>query len=468
MTINPLDLDLTAVSELLAANHISAQDVTGLALERAVRINPKLNAFLDIRGQKAMLQAKAADGNPRSSPLQGIPMAYKDCCAEEGRVMTAGSRLARMADKVTATVVARLEQAGAVEVGRLHLSELMAGPSGHNVFFGDGKNAWNPDYISGGSSSGSGTAVATGCAFASLGTDTGGSIRIPAALNGLFGLRPGFGRVSRYGVLPRSISEDAIGPLTRSARDLAYMMDCIAGEDHMDGATIGMHKPNYLAALEGAHKGSKVAVFKTSNPLHEEVSSSLDNFMRTVAAQYQVTPTRKFSEWKALYYLGDMFSKVEAARVHYANKSKAPNDFSKGVFTRTEAGLVMPAIRYIETNELRPVMLKKFVEEVFVDADIVVLPTLPMLTPKIADFDMELNNNAHTLVPQLTCLTRSLSYLGLPIVNMPVGIDSNGLPMGVQLVGKPLAEARLISFAHQLSQEVNIGLKPSELALRFA
>jgi aspartyl-tRNA(Asn)/glutamyl-tRNA(Gln) amidotransferase subunit A len=173
---------------------------------------------------------------------------------------------------------------------------------------------------------------------------------------------------------------------------------------------------------------------------------------------------RQFDDWGALYALGDMLSKVEAAQVHAATMASAPESHSKAIYTRTEPGLHLPAIRYMETLQLRPIMLQRFIDQAFADVDVLLLPTLPMPTPRIEDMDMEAGGNVHSLVPRLTCLTRPFSFLGLPALSMPMGLDARGLPMGVQLIGRPYSEARLLAIAHKLSMDVGWSFRPSELA----
>lgn len=458
-----LDASLAQVIAALEKGRTDPVALVDSALERANVVNRNTNAFLRILDESARSKAGKLLNRPRQHALQGVPLAHKDCFAHAGECMTLGATRKRDPDTVTATVIQRLNDQGSIEIGRLHLSEIMAGPSGNNALLGDCLNAWNPDFISGGSSSGSGVAVASGSAYAALGTDTGGSVRIPAALNGLFGLRPSFGRVSRYGSFPRSVSIDAIGPLTRTAQDCALMMQAIAGSDPLDSDTLGITLPDYPALLETAATGSRLAVFSVAEPIDTEVQDCLDGAIRVASRQWGQIGTRKFDDWQALYALGDTLSKIEAAQVHWATMASDPESHSKAVYTRTEPGLLLPATRYIEALKLRPVMLQRFIDQAFGDADVLMLPTLPMATPRIADFDMEKGNNVHSLVPRLTCLTRPFSYLGLPAMSMPMGLDSRGLPLGLQLIGKPYAEARLLSVAHRLSLDLGWSFKPSSL-----
>ncbi|WP_353151917.1 amidase [Pollutimonas bauzanensis] len=464
MTGDVLDLTLCEAHAALKKGQLDTVELTSAAIARARQVGEKTNAFLQIRSEPALQQAEKQRHERPEHVLQGIPLAHKDCLAHEGETMTVGARRPRPADTMTATVIARINAHKAIEIGRLHLSEIIAGPSGNNVHFGDCLNAWNTDYISGGSSSGSAVAVASGSVFAALGTDTGGSVRIPAAVNGLFGLKPSFGRVSRYGAFPRSVSSDVIGPLARTAQDCAVMLQAIAGPDPGDSDTLGIAVPNYVTALETAANHTRLGLFRPSDPIDDEVMACFEKTVQMASRQWGGVVDRQFDDWGALYALGDMLSKVEAAQVHAATMASAPESHSKAIYTRTEPGLHLPAIRYMETLQLRPIMLQRFIDQAFADVDVLLLPTLPMPTPRIEDMDMEAGGNVHSLVPRLTCLTRPFSFLGLPALSMPMGLDARGLPMGVQLIGRPYSEARLLAIAHKLSMDVGWSFRPSELA----
>ena len=458
-----LDWTLAQASQALAEGRSSAQALTEASLRRAQLVQARTNAFLKITADSAQSEARLSDEAPRRHVLQGIPMAHKDCFARAGERMTVGMRAERQPDRLTATVLARLQACAVVDIGRLHLSEAIAGPSGNNVQFGDCRNAWNLDYISGGSSSGSAVAVASGSVFAALGTDTGGSVRIPASLNGLFGLRPSFGRVSRYGAFPRSQSMDVIGPLARTAQDCALMLQVIAGPDAMDSATAGLAVPDYVGCLEGAAQGLRLGILQTDEALEANVEQGFEQFLGVASRRFGVMPERRFDDWPLLYALGDAYAKTEPAQVHAAAMSADPGSYAKAVYTRTEPGLHLPAVRYIQAEQLRPMMLRRFVEQAFCDVDVLILPTLPLAAPRIHDMNMEKGGSVHSLVPRLTCLTRPFGYLGLPVMSMPMGLDAQGLPMGVQLVGKPYAEARLLSLAHHLSLDLGWSFRPSML-----
>ncbi len=463
MSDSILDLHLHQAHHAMLKGQCTALELTEHALERAHETRDYTNAYVQINSHAAIAKAQKLNDQPLNSLLQGIPVAHKDCLAHAGQAMGVGSLLPRQPEQTTATAISRLQEQGSIEIGTLHLSEVIAGPSGNNVFLGDCHNAWNAAYISGGSSSGSAVAVATGSVYAALGTDTGGSVRIPAALNGLFGVKPTFGRVSRYGAFPRSVSSDVLGPLARSAQDCAIILDAIAGPDPYDSDTMGIPKPAYLAGLEQAHEGSRLGIFQTGTQYDEDIHTCFEHLLKLASGKWGQLVTRQSDDWQQLYALGDVLSKVEAAQVHSASMADTPDHYSKGVFTRTEPGLLLPATRYIETQQLRPLVMQRFIQQAFAQVDVLLLPTLPICTPLIKDVNMEAQGQVHQLVPLLTRLTRPFSYLGLPVVSMPMGLDSRGMPVGVQLVGRPYAEARLLSVAHHLSRLLDWSFKPSQL-----
>ena len=234
MSAEITDLTLCDVADAIQSRKLSAVEVMEATLARIERLQPVVNAFIDVDGDAAMDAARAADETLSNGgevpPLTGVPMAHKDLLYRKGRISTCGSKIRRnvVAD-VTATALERLDAAGAIEVGRLNMAEFAAGGTGHNEHFGDCRNPWNMDHATGGSSTGSGVAVAARLVPGSLGSDTGGSVRIPAGLCGIVGIKPTDGRVSRYGVMPRSWSTDTLGPMAKTARDVARMMSAVGG-----------------------------------------------------------------------------------------------------------------------------------------------------------------------------------------------------------------------------------------------
>ena len=262
---NLTDLDLVAAAEGVAAGRFSARELVEAALQRIERWNPVVNAFISVDADACLQAADAADAARAAGrdlgPLHGVPLAHKDLFDRKGYQATCGSKVRR--DRVaagTATVLERLDAAGALNLGGLNMSELATGPTGHNLHYGHCRNPWNPERFTGGSSSGTGAAVAARLVPGGLGTDTGGSIRLPSAFCGIVGLKPTQGRVSRHGVMGLSFSLDNIGPMTRTVRDCARMTDVLAGHDPLDTTSARLPPPNCEAAVGRSVRGLRVGV----------------------------------------------------------------------------------------------------------------------------------------------------------------------------------------------------------------
>ena len=440
-------------AEALRAGAVSSAELTEAALRRAEAWQPRINAFIRIEGEQAMDAARASDarrarGEARG-PLDGVPMAHKDMFDRAGELATGGSLILRdRRASETSTVAARLEAAGAVWLGGLNMAEFAANPVGLNPHYGHCRNPWNPDYITGGSSSGSGAAVAAGIVAAALGSDTGGSIRLPASACGVVGLKPTHGRVSLVGVLPRAFSLDTVGPLATTAADCGLLLRAIAGVDERDGGTIDVPVPA-MGEMTADATGMTVAVLTgvegVAPALRARHEASLQVF-----ADNGVQLVERSMDWIGdLYGLADTIAKSEAATQHGRWMRERPEDYSRFVFSRTEAGFHIPATRYIEALALRGRLLMRFVSEVLAGVDALFLPVTPVAVPTIAAVDTVDGAAIATIIGGLTRLTRPFSYLGVPALSVPCGPDEAGLPVGFQLVGRPFAEAALLRLAGQ-------------------
>lgn len=459
-----LSWPIAQVAAHLRGGTFSSEELTAAALERAQEQQPILNAFIEIATADALAQARECDRQAAlgqwRGPLHGIPLAHKDCFEREGRSMTVGSRVMdpRPGSR-TATALSRLTAAGTVDLGPLNMNEMVAGPTGQNPHFGDCRNSVDPSRISGGSSSGSGAAVGAGLVFGSLGSDTGGSIRLPASMNGLFGLKPTYGRVSRAGCFPRALSLDCVGPLARSAHDCAFLLEAIAGWDAQDPSSLSAPVPQYSRRLVSAGGGSRVAVIATFVDYDVQVQEAFTRLVAAASARYGAAPEVAFDGLGACNAMGDIISKVEAATLHGQWMRERPDRYSQAVYSRTEPGLHVPAVRYLEATTARASVLQEFLQGTMGKADVLLCPTVPVPVPTRAEADMEGAGKVFGVVARLTALTRPFSYLGLPVLTMPMGRDGNGMPMGVQLIGRPFGEARLLSVAQALAMD--IGWSPS-------
>lgn len=467
-----LDLPLAEVAAAIRRGDVTSVAVTEAAIARAQAAQGETNAFVEIMAERALAQAALLDAERRAGtlrgPLHGVPLAHKDCFERDGAAMGVGSKLLAdaPASTSTATALLRLEAAGAVDLGRLNMNEFVAGPTGQNPHLGDCRNAWDASRISGGSSSGSGSAVASGAVFGALGSDTGGSIRLPAAMQGLFGLKPTYGRVSRAGCFPRAHSLDCVGPMTRTALDAALMLGALAGPDPRDPTSLDAPVPGYAARIATAADGSRLVAIEDAGAMEPDIAARIDDLLRVAADLFGAVPRRAFPRFGDIDALGDVLSKVEASTLHGHWMATRGQDYSTAVHSRTEPGLQIPAQRYLEALALRGRMLEEFLGTVMADADVLVCPAVPIATPTRAEADMEGAGRVFPVVAALTRLTRPFSYLGLPVLTVPIGLDRHGMPVGVQLVGRPFGEARLLSVGSRLADALGWSFTPGLPARR--
>ncbi|BBK34889.1 aspartyl/glutamyl-tRNA(Asn/Gln) amidotransferase subunit A [Stella humosa] len=457
---NPLHLDLVGVAEAIAGRQVSSVEVTRACLEAADRLQSPLNLYIRIDGDEALAAAAQADAaiarGDRLGPLHGVPLAHKDMYYRAGRVVTCGSQIRRnwVAD-TTATALDRLSAAGALNLGTLNMAEFAMGGTGHNYHFGHCRNPWNVDHVPGGSSSGSGAGVAARLFYGALGSDTGGSIRLPAAFCGVTGIKPTQTRVSRYGAMPLSFSMDNVGPLARSARDCARLLGIIAGADPRDPTASTLPVPDYEAGIGSGVAGLTIAV---------PTSHYLDNLHADVLAAYEAA-TQLFERMGArlvevavpdhdqmLAAIHAVIA-VEAAAIHGPWLRKRPGEYSQAVRSRIEPGLYYPATRYLEALNLRSTILAAFNAAVFDKADAMLTPVLATPVPTLAATDAHSNPDGSRAAAAVARNTRPINYLGLPALAFPGGFSSNGLPIGLQLVGRAFDEATLLRMGHAYQQE---------------
>jgi aspartyl-tRNA(Asn)/glutamyl-tRNA(Gln) amidotransferase subunit A len=454
MTGDPSLLSLVEAADAIARRRLSSVEVTQAALERIASWQPLFNCFIALDAASALARAHWLDAELAAGrlhgPLHGVPLAHKDLFYRAGEISTGGSLIRRewRAD-ATATVLARLDGAGAIQLGRLNMSEFAAGATGHNKWFGDCRNPWNPAYVTGGSSSGSGAAVAARLAYGALGSDTGGSIRLPAAANGVLGLKPTFGRVSRYAAMPRSWSLDHVGPLARTAGDCALLLGVIAGADPEDSTSSAVPVPDYRAGLKRGIKGMRIGVFGVDDQaVDPQVRAALDAGMAVLqglGAELRPMPPLDLARY---FDLAEIIIKCEAATMHAPWLRERPQDYAVHVRTRMEAGLLVPATRYIEALSLRGPYLSRFLETVMADLDLLYGPSIPVPLPTLAETDPEAPDaDALALMARFSMFMRPFNVLGLPALSVPCGFTANELPTAFQVVAKPFAEATLLAVA---------------------
>jgi aspartyl-tRNA(Asn)/glutamyl-tRNA(Gln) amidotransferase subunit A len=448
-------LSLVDAAEAIRDGSVTSSALTEIAIDRLETIGRELNCTISVERESALEAAAMLDRERKNGrlrgPLHGVPLAHKDLFYRAGKTVTCGSEIRRdFVPTTTATVLTRLEQAGAVTIGALHLAEFAFSPTGFNKHFGSCRNPWNRDHVTGGSSSGSGAAVAARLVYGSLGTDSGGSIRHPAAMCGVTGVKPTQTRVSRAGVMPLSFSLDCVGPLTRTARDGARLLTIIAGQDAADSTASSVSVPDYETALSGDIRGLRIAVPDdyyydlVTDEIRTRLAESISAF-EELGAKIIKRPVPNIGLINAL---AQLVMVVEAATIHQEWLRSRRDDYAEVVRNRIEPGLLVPATRYCEALAMRGRIVEEFIATVFGDADIVHLPAISIPVPTIAETTEGDPAEIGKRLGALTHCTRGINYLGLPVASVPAGFTSNGLPCGFQLLGRPFAESVLLKAAH--------------------
>ncbi|HYC63657.1 MAG TPA: amidase [Reyranellaceae bacterium] len=455
------DLALLSLSELadaIAARKATSLAATGACLARIEAWQKRTNAFLRLEKDNALAQARVLDAEiaagKRRGPLHGVPMAHKDLYYRKGEISTAGSAIRReWRAPFTATVLERLDAAGAVDLGFLNMAEFAAGPTGHNVHFGHCRNPWDQTRVTGGSSSGSGAAVAARMIHGSLGSDTGGSIRLPASACGVVGMKATYGRVSRCGAAARSWSLDHVGPLTRTVRDNARILKAIAGHDFNDSTTSERAVPDYEAGIADGVAGLKIGLALPKDglaPLDPEIGTAVQAAADALGKLGAKISPATLPDFTALYRSAEVIVKAEAAAMHRLWMEATPELYANQVRTRAEAGFFIPATHYIDALRLRAKFVAEFLETSMTGVDAVILPAIPFPLPTIEETDTEKSGGPATLamVSRFTGLTRPFNTLGVPALSVPCGFDRNGAPIGLQLIGRPFDEGLLYRIGH--------------------
>ena len=454
-------LTLTELAAAIGARKVSSLEATENCLAGLERHGPALNCVAGIEPEAALEAARAADaelaaGRARGA-LHGVPLAHKDMFYRAGRVSACGSRiLADFVPEVTSTALARLDRAGALDIARLNMVEFALGTTGHNEITGAVRNPWNPAYVTGGSSSGPGAAVAARLVYGALGSDTGGSIRLPAAACGLVGVKPTFGRVSRHGAMPLSFTLDTVGPLARSVADAALILQTIAGPDPNDPTTGAEPVPDYLSDLEAGVRGLRIATPENYfyDPVDAEVAALVRASLEVFAALgAEIVPV----EMPASIALGNpltmLILAVEGAAFHGRWLEQRRADYGRQTLGRLLPGLLYPAKRYVEALSLRRKVVDELRAAVFERADVLHTPVWPFPLPTIEESDLAANPGFTEFIAATGHCSRPVNYAGLPGVSVPAGFTANGLPCAFQLVGRPFDEALLLRAARAYERE---------------
>ena len=469
----PHDASLAELSQALATKRISSVELTQSMLDRVARLNPALNAFITIDPDKSLAQARAADtriAHGASAPLTGVPIAHKDIFVTKGWRTTCGSKmLANFVGPYDATVIERFNGAGSVMLGKLNMDEFAMGSSNENSYFGPVKNPWNPEYVPGGSSGGSAAAVAARLTTAATATDTGGSIRQPAAYCGVSGIKPTYGMVSRYGMVAFASSLDQGGPIARTAEDLALMLDVMCGFDPRDSTSLDRAPQPYARDLNTSITGLRIGLPKQyfaaglDRSVGHAVEAAIAALRKLGATTVEIDLPASDLGVAAYYVIAPAEASSNLARfdgVRYGHRAKDYTDLND-MYSRTRAegfgaevkrriliGTYVLSHGYYDAYYLKAQKIRRLIADDFARAfetcDLIFGPTAPSVAFKLgaksADPVQMYLNDIYTIAPNLA---------GLPAMSIPCGFGDHGLPVGLHLVGNYFDEARMLQTAHQ-------------------
>lgn len=465
------------ISAALKAGDISSVEITQAYLNRIAKLNGELNAYITVCEESALEQAAAADAGRsagNTSPLLGIPIAHKDIFCTKDILTTCGSRmLHNFVSPYNATVVERFNDAGTVLLGKTNMDEFAMGSSNETSFFGDVKNPWNTECVPGGSSGGSAAAVAADLCAMATGTDTGGSIRQPAAFCGITGFKPSYGRVSRWGMIAFASSLDQAGPITKSAEDAALMLNAMVGLDEKDSTSIDRPAEDFTASLNQPLKGLRIGVPKQhfaqglSMEVEEAVRNALAEYEKLGATIKEVDLTNSHLSVSAYYVVAPAEASANLSRfdgVRYGYRCEDPVDledmykrtrsegFGEEVKRRIMIGTYALSAGYYDAYYRKAQKIRRFIKDdfdrAFEEVDVIIGPTSPHTAFKLGSKSDPVSMYLEDIY------TIAVNLAGLPAASIPVGV-ANGLPMGMQIIGAYFDEAKVLNVAHQFQQHTD-------------
>ncbi len=440
------------LAKVFRTQPVSPVAITEEILRRIERLNPRINCYITILRDSALSAAEQSEkrfkeGMP-CGPLDGVPIAVKDLFYIQGVKCTAGSKiLANNIAPYDSSAVRRLKAAGAVLIGTTNLHEFAAGVTNVNPHYGPVRNPWDETRMSGGSSGGSAAAVASGMAVGAIGTDTAGSVRIPASLCGVLGLKPTYGRISRLGVVPLASSFDTVGTLTSCAWDSAALLQVLAGHSVEDLTTSATEVPDYTSGMGTPFEVVKVGVPKlyfhdSNDPSVEEV---FDRFIGKVESLGCKVKEADFDGIREVYDSWLPIRRAEATAFHLKWLRSSPGLYGDDVRKGLELGRQVTAVEYVNAQNTRPLLMERFASSMR-DYDLMAVPTTSILAPTIGQASVEINGKRVDVYSALNRLTLPFNFVGFPALTIPAGLAA-GLPVGVQIVGRPFEEAGLLRFA---------------------
>jgi aspartyl-tRNA(Asn)/glutamyl-tRNA(Gln) amidotransferase subunit A len=450
---------LRGLATLIQRQEVSPVEATQAVVDRVEKFDRQLNSFITLLRDEALSSARTAEQEIRAGryrgPLHGIPIAVKDLYYTKGIRTTAGSKiLSDFIPDYDATAVARLRDAGAILIGKLNMHEFARGATNASSLIGACNNPWDTLRVPGGSSGGPAAALAAGLCFGSLGSDTGGSIRIPAAFCGIVGLKPTYGRVSRYGVFPLSWSLDHVGPMTRTVTDAALMLQVVAGHDRHDPTTRTAVVPDYSVALtrdiEGARLGIPQGFYfeHLDAEVRDSVRAAIQTLERAGAQVEEVSlPLTKYAA-----AAGRIISLTESAEIHEKFLKTRFADYSPEVRAGFVVGQLILGKHYMKAQRLRS-LIRQEMAAALRRVDALVTPTVPITAPRIGQTMVNVGQETVDVMWALSRLTRPANLTGFPAISVPCGFTMGELPIGLQFIGRPFAEATILQLAYAYEQE---------------
>jgi len=459
------DLSLMEAADGIQLRKISPIDLVDALLVKIAKLNPVLNAYVTVLTESALREAHVAEeeiaAGAYRGPMHGIPVSLKDLIYTAGTRTTAGSVILKdfVPDR-DATVTARLKQAGAILIAKANMLEFAYGEV--HPDYGPACNPWNHGCGTSGSSSGSGAAVAAGLDFGSLGSDTGGSIRLPAAYCGVVGLKPTYGLVSRSGVVPLAWSLDHVGPMTRTVRDNAIMLESIAGYDPADPASARVAIPDYQQSIGVLPGGETIGVVEPEDDdgVQSDVRRETDNAVNALEdAGYTVIPVKLPVPVQAARTLLALMY-VEASTFHRPWLDSRRDEYSQNTLDRLDLGTLLPGTLYVRAQRLRRLIADAY-RELFSRIDVLASPVGPEASYRLEDAPAQPVLESGDRMKALTRFTGPFNLIGLPAISVPCGFADNGLPVGLQLVAKQFAEPALFQVAELLERQISLFGRPA-------
>jgi len=465
-----IELSLAEAARLVKSKQVSPVDLVEACLERINEVNERITAYITVYEKEARQIAKAMEdmlaAGHRLGALHGIPLALKDNIGLRGLRTTAGSKvLADWIPEKDATVAVRLKGAGAIFIGKTNLHEFAWGGTSDNPHYGAVRNPWNTDRFPAGSSGGSGAALAARTCHGALGSDTGGSVRLPAAINGIVGLRPTIGRVSNYGVIPLAWSMDTVGSMARTVEDCALIFNVIAGHDPNDAGSALEPIVDYTSDIALDVKGMRIGIVPgyffhhLQPPVHDAVKAALKTFEELGASVVEVEIENIHGNISAQLTI----ESTEPSTYHQRWLREQPQNYGEDVRTLLEMGEMLLATHYLNAQRYRSVLRQEFMQA-FKSVDCFICPTLPFTATRVGEMSVVIEGGVEEdMLSAIMQFTGVPSLTGLPSLNVPCGFDPDSLPVGMQIIGRPFDEATLFRIGAAFQRVTDFHKRAPEL-----